>query len=171
MSSLNELQKICRRSPSNCIDLAKKIKKALEEHQLTQNALAIKLGIKRSTLANYLRLLTLPDDIQEALIQGVISMGHAKAILSAPSVEHQRSMVEQILKKGLSVRESEKVAIHKISDKMGDFQLFVNPMIEELQRKLGTRVTLTDKGVQGQLLIDYYDWEDLDRLLSLLLTS
>ena len=78
-------------------------------------------------------------------------------------------MVAQIVKKGLSVRESEKVAINKISDKMENFELFVNPIIEELQRKLGTRITLVDKGGQGQLLIDYYDWEDLDRLLSLLM--
>lgn len=168
MSSINELQILCRPSQCNCIELAKRLKIALKELDLTQHELAMRVGIKRSTLTNYLRLLTLPEDIQEALIQGAISMGHAKAILSASSEKDQRLMVENILRKGMSVRESEKAVVNKIPENNDDFHLFLKPLIEELQRKLGTRVAIADHDGKGQIMIDYYDWEDLDRLLAML---
>lgn len=97
-----------QRQDLNAIEIALGMQRLLEECNLTQDALSEKVGKKRSSVANYLRLLKLPNEVQLALKEGLISMGHAKAIAGAP-VEEQVRLVKKCLKKGLSVRQTEEL--------------------------------------------------------------
>ena len=90
------------------LDLARGIKKLMEDFNLTQEEVARRVGKKRSTIANLLRLFDLPPSIQDLLQEGKITLGHAKALLSAESQERQEELVEEILTHSLSVREVEK---------------------------------------------------------------
>lgn len=97
-----------QRQDLNAIEIALGMQRLLEECNLTQDALSEKVGKKRSSVANYLRLLKLPNEVQLALKEGLISMGHAKAIAGAPAEEQVR-LVKKCLKKGLSVRQTEEL--------------------------------------------------------------
>ena len=95
-----------QRQDLNAIEIALSLQRLVEECGLTQDALAEKVGMKRSTLSNYMRLLKLPNEVQLALKEGVISMGHAKAIAGAES-KKQTSLLRKCVKKDLSVRQME----------------------------------------------------------------
>ena len=95
-----------QRQDLNAIEIALGMQRLLEECNLTQDALSEKVGKKRSSVANYLRLLKLPNEVQLALKEGLISMGHAKAIAGAPEEEQVR-LLKKCIKKGLSVRQIE----------------------------------------------------------------
>lgn len=120
----------------------------------TQDTIAKRLGIKRSTIANFLRLLSLPPTIKEALTSGRITMGHAKALLAAPNPE---ALLMDLLAHKWSVRQTEKAA--SASEK----ESCLTAAAENLQEKLGTRVQIT----KDQIVIDYYGFDDLTRLLNL----
>lgn len=160
----------------NPIEIAKALRKLGEEFGLNQEELAQRVGKKRSTVTNYLRLLSLPSQIQESVSAGLISMGHAKAILSLTEENKQKLLHEWIFRDRLSVRETEAKA-QQISNSKSMLLKPRPPSEEEphlkaleraIQDKLGTKVTLTGKGLEGQIIIDYYGLDDLDRLLSLL---
>ena len=95
-----------QRQDLNAIEIALSLQRLVEECGLTQDALAEKVGMKRSTISNYMRLLKLPNEVQLALKEGVISMGHAKAIAGAES-KKQTSLLRKCVKKDLSVRQME----------------------------------------------------------------
>lgn len=96
-----------QRRDLNAIETALGFQRLMDECSLTQETMADKVGKKRSTITNFLRLLKLPAEIQVNIRDGNISMGHAKAILSLPDPEARTSLCEQIIKKGLSVRQAE----------------------------------------------------------------
>lgn len=98
-----------QRQDLNAIEIALGMQRLIDECHLTQDALSEKVGKKRSTVANYMRLLKLPDEVQFALKEGLISMGHAKAIAGAPE-EHQIKILKRCIKRGLSVRQTEEQA-------------------------------------------------------------
>ena len=100
-----------QRQDLNAIEIALGMQRLIEECNLTQDALSEKVGKKRSTVSNYMRLLKLPDEVQLALKEGLISMGHAKAIAGAPQ-ELQLRTLKKILKKSLSVRQAEELGTH-----------------------------------------------------------
>ena len=103
-----------QRQDLNAIEIALGMQRLIEECNLTQDALSEKVGKKRSTVSNYMRLLKLPDEVQLALKEGLISMGHAKAIAGAPQ-ELQLRTLKKILKKSLSVRQAEElVRTHQV---------------------------------------------------------
>lgn len=158
----------------NPIEVAKALSSLMQEFSLSQDDLARRIGKKRSTVANYLRLLALPRDIQNTVSKGDISMGHAKAILSLDTIEKQFLLHELILRDDLSVRETEEAAL-RISEKAkkkvltytnGDF--YLNQLAEKMQQKLGTKVIIQGRGKRGRIFIDYYSLDDLDRLLGVL---
>lgn len=97
-----------QRQDLNAIEIALGMQRLLDECNLTQDALSEKVGKKRSSVANYLRLLKLPNEVQLALKEGLISMGHAKAIAGAPDEEQVR-LLKKCIKKGLSVRQTEEL--------------------------------------------------------------
>ncbi|NGX58100.1 MAG: putative chromosome-partitioning protein ParB [Chlamydiae bacterium] len=147
----------------------------LKQFGLTQDDLAKRMGKKRSTIANYLRLLDLPIHVQQKLEQSEISMGHAKAILSIERKEDQESLCKLIISKGLSVRESENRANEETAPPPTQMippkverDIHLDHVVEKFQQKLGTRVTAQGSSEKGKLCIDYYSLEDLERLMGIM---
>lgn len=98
-----------QREDLNAMEVALSLQRLIDECSLTQDMLSERVGKRRSTIANYMRLLRMPAEIQLAIREGVISMGHAKAIASAPE-QHQTALLRKCVKKGLSVRQTEEEA-------------------------------------------------------------
>lgn len=158
----------------NPIEIAKALKSLLEEFNLQHDELATRVGKKRSTVGNYLRLLSLPKNIQDAVSANTISMGHAKAILSLNTFEKQILLFELTMRDDLSVREAEEAAL-RISQKAkkntlayANRDFFLEQISEKLAQSLGTKVTILGKGKKGRIYIDYYNLDDLDRLIAIL---
>jgi ParB family transcriptional regulator, chromosome partitioning protein len=157
----------------NPLEIARALKRLMVEFGLTQDLLAQQLGKKRSTLANYLRLLSLPPVIQESIARDFITMGHAKAILALDQEEKQMLLHEIILRDNLNVREAEQAA-QRIGEKAKKQQLsyvprdfYLEQLADKIREKLGTQVSIQAKGKKGRICIDYYSLDDLDRLLVL----
>jgi ParB family transcriptional regulator, chromosome partitioning protein len=157
----------------NPVEIAKALRSLIDQFGYQHEELALRIGKKRSTVANYLRLLSLPRNIQESVSSTQITMGHAKAILSLDGFEKQNLLHELILRDDLTVREAEESAL-RISQKVKkqalpyinrDFHL--EQLAEKLQQKLGTKVLIQGRGKKGRIFIDYYSLDDLERLLSL----
>ncbi len=159
----------------NPLEIAKAMRELIGQFGFQQDELAVRLGKKRSTVANYLRLLSLPKDIQDSVSNGSISMGHAKAILSLEGFEKQNLLHEIVLRDQLTVRETEEAALRlaektkrpPVVDKNRDF--FIEHLCEKMQRRLGTKVSIQalHGSKRGKIVIDYYNLDDLDRLLAL----
>lgn len=151
------------------MEMAEAFQKLISVFRMTQEEVAQKVGKKRSTVANYLRLLALPESIQEALSKKNISMGHAKAILSLDSPELQCLLTESIAENQLTVREAEKQS-HKLNRKKkkkgGDPHL--EEISVELQSRFGTKVEIKGARRGGKITLHYYSLEDLERLIELL---
>lgn len=159
-----------QREDLNPMDEAKAYKRLTTEFNLSQDDVATKVGKDRTTVANSIRLLNLPEDIQMKIESGEISVGHAKVILGLESVTEQRSVVEKIIKSGLSVRETERAVtnikeppVHKRKMAYKDHQII--ELEEHIQRVLGTKVTICQGKKKGKIEIEYYSQEDLERLL------
>ena len=128
-----------QRQDLNAIEVALGMRRLIEECGLTQEAMAEKVGKKRSTVANYMRLLSLPEEVQLALKEGLISMGHAKAIAGIDS-ENQLKALKKCLKRGLSVRQAEALA-QKLAEKPSEaaseeeeYPESYNRLVEALER-------------------------------------
>ncbi|HAV11489.1 MAG TPA: chromosome partitioning protein ParB [Candidatus Moranbacteria bacterium] len=171
----NELQKLelaiienVQRHDLNAIEEAKSYKKLMEEYQMSQEEVADKMGKSRSLVANKVRLLGLPVEIQRALIETKITEGHAKAILSLDNPEKQRALFDLILKGNLTVRQTEEktkevsVRSHK---RVSNIDPEVKELEEKLVERLGTKVKVAKSGDGGKIVIEYYSKEDLDSLL------
>lgn len=157
----------------NPIEIAKALKQLFLQFHYSQDELAKRIGKKRSTVANYLRLLSLPSKIQQSVSDGNMSMGHAKAILSIEDEHKQYLLHDKILEKNLTVRETERLALEfedkepkKIKKNCGD--IFLQSLTSTLEMHLGTKVQLSGKGEKGKLVIDYYSLSDLERLLEII---
>jgi ParB family transcriptional regulator, chromosome partitioning protein len=153
------------------IELADAFKKLIEVFRMSQEEVAEKVGKKRSTVANYLRLLTLPEKIKHSISSGEISMGHAKAILSLGSPIEQLHLSEHILANKMNVREAERE-----SRKLQNGQkrastkrdIHVEELEEKLQRSLGTQVQIDHTKKGGRITLHYCSMDDLERLLGCL---
>jgi len=173
LSAESALIENIQRVDLNPIEISKALKLLSLEFSLNQDELAKRVGKKRSTIANYLRLMTLPQSIQDSISANLISMGHAKAILSLSNIEKQNLLHELILRDSLSVREAE-TAAQRIAEKAKKQKLvyvsrdfYLEQLAEKIQKKLGTKVFIQGKGKRGRIAIDYYNLDDLDRLLRL----
>ncbi len=164
-----------QRENLNPIEEAAGYKMLCDEFDLSHDEIAKKVGKERSTITNFLRLLKLPEKVQEALLEGKISMGHARTILSLEDEEAKINFLNQILNANLSVRKTESLA--KGIKKTGkSFKLdsklenpFLRSIIEELQQVFGTRVKiLQKKDSKGKLIIDFYSTQDLNRILGII---
>lgn len=154
----------------NPLEIAQGLKNLMEEFRYSQEELATKVGKKRSTVANYLRLLTMPIAIQASLKEEVITMGHAKAILSLEHIDQQMALHEWILRSSLSVRSAEEAA-KKLSEKKLRVKppiqddIFLKSLESDLSLRLQTRVVIQESGGKGTLSLHFYTLDDLDRLL------
>lgn len=158
-----------QRHDLNPIEEAKAYLRLAEEFGLPQEEVAKKMGKSRSTVANTLRLLTLPVEIQRAVIEGKLSEGHAKALLAIDNPEKQRALFELIIKEELTVRETEEraraVAVRSHVRTTREASPEVLAKEEWLTEQLGTKVKIQAKGKGGKILIEYYSPEELNTIL------
>ncbi|MBI2439306.1 MAG: ParB/RepB/Spo0J family partition protein [Candidatus Moranbacteria bacterium] len=152
----------------NPIEEAKAYLRLLDEFGMQQDAVAKKMGKSRSTIANTLRLLHLPVEIQRAVMEGKISEGHARALLAIENPEKQRAIFDLIIKEELTVRETE-LKVRSVSVKPHvRSSVVISPEIveraEQLTQILGTKVKISPSGKGGKLIVEYYSSEDLDNL-------
>ncbi len=164
-----------QREDLNPIEEAGAYRRLIEEHGLTQEELAARVGKDRSTVANALRLLRLPEPIQRAVVSGELSMGHARALLAIHDEGDLRKAAEKVIAEALSVRAVESL-VQRLKSKRqpqrrrdghGGAQL--RHLVEKLQRKLSVKVQLKDKGGSGTLEIRYGSLAELDRVLAAIL--
>jgi ParB family transcriptional regulator, chromosome partitioning protein len=170
-----------QREDLNSIEEAKAYLSLMNTLDLSQEAVAVKVGKKRSTIANSLRLLKLPEDMQESLIKAEITAGHARSILSILNPSDMRILFSRILTTGLSVRESEQQAaelnngIRKTSAASTKAVKHPDPEIRRIEQKfldvLGTKVTVKGGLKKGKIEIDYYSLDDLERIYDLLVSE
>jgi len=168
------------RSDLNPIEEAIAYKQLMDSAGLSQDEAAERVGKNRSTVANALRLLKLPARMREALEEGALSAGHARAILSLSKAADQEILFGEISKKNLSVREAEKRAAAlnaeraaegkgaKPAGKSSKREPNLKAMEEKFIRTLGTKVTINGTLKKGRIEIEYYSMDDLDRLYGLL---
>jgi ParB family chromosome partitioning protein len=155
------------------IEVAKGYNRLIKEFGLTQDSIAEDVGKERSSIANALRLLRLPENIKELISQNLISVGHAKVLLGVADEAQLETICKQIVNKSLSVRETERLIeryrtkpVHKRLRVKKEPQLsFIE---DELKRKLGTSVTIWQGAKTGKIIIEYYSKDDLERIIDLL---
>jgi len=157
-----------QREDLNPIEEATAYKIILDREQITQENLSERIGKSRSYIANMVRLLDLPDEVQEHVSRGTISVGQAKAVLSLSDAGAMEKLVSRILDEQLTVRDVEKLA-RKESVPRGTSRRAKDPHIDEIEERLrtrlGTKVTVDYRGGKGYLRIEFYSEDDLERIL------
>jgi ParB family chromosome partitioning protein len=163
-----------QREDLNAIEISLGMQRLIEECGLTQEALAERLGKKRSTVANYLRLLNLPEEIQFAIKGGIISMGHAKAIASAESKAKQLSLLKRCIKSSLSVRQLEelvrlssekktKVSTSTIDE---EYPESYGRLVEYLEKFFSQDIAIKrGKSGGGKIVIDFANDSDIEKFV------
>lgn len=150
------------------LEEANSYSKLSQEFGLNQEEIALKVGKSRSAVANKLRLLQLPVEIQKALREEKITEGHAKAILAIPDPEKQKALFELILKNNLTVRQTESKT-REISIRPHKRIVSQDPEFKEIEeklvRKLGTKIKLSKSGQGGKIIIEFYSREELNSLV------
>ena len=160
------------RKDLNAVEEALAYKRLLEEAESTQDSLAKRLGKDRSSIANLLRLLNLPLSIQKDLIDGRLSMGHARVLVGIGDPEEQKGLRDAVIKKGLSVRQTETLAKKRrgprnLKNKQSELDYYVQSLADKLKLSLGTKVEIKKKGREGRIVVYFYSDEELERLLDL----
>jgi ParB family chromosome partitioning protein len=160
-----------QRSDLNPVEEAKGYARLLDEFGLTQEDIAAAIGKDRVTIANLLRILSLPEEILQALREEKISLGHAKVFLSASDRAQQLALFQAAISNGLSVRAIEAKAATLSPGKRRRAKRF-DPQLKQLEdairQALGTKVVLTSRAKGGRITIDYFSPDDLARILQLL---
>jgi len=158
------------------IEFSEALDRLVKEHGYTQDTLAQRVGKDRSTIANALRLLRLPKPVRERVVSGELSEGHARALLGAPTDDALIDLADKVVKGHLSVRQTESLvrgAKQKQGGKAAPKAKSVNvrDMESRLERRLGTKVELRDRDDKGEIVVRYTSWDELDRILSMILGS
>jgi ParB family chromosome partitioning protein len=165
-----------QREQLNPLEIAMGYQRLMEECSYTQGEVAERVGKNRSTVTNMMRLLQLPDFLQAALRDEKISTGHARALISVEKESDQKDILKKILNKSLSVRQTEKV-VRALSTKDDQSERqkskktdspFLNQIEKQLRNNLSTKVNIRQKGDGGEIRIEYYSNDDLERLLEIL---
>jgi ParB family chromosome partitioning protein len=170
-----------QRKDLNPIEEARAYEELLDRMKLTQGDVATRVGRDRSSIANSLRLLKLPKKIQGHLSAGLLSVGHAKAIMALPGAETQIRVADAVVAKLLSVRETEALVAEQMgrtevrpvrgARPRGEGDHNVSAAAEKLCRALATRVRIVKRGGRGKIEIEFYSDGELDRLYSFLMTA
>lgn len=164
-----------QREDLNPIEESEAYSRLMTEFNLKQNEVAKRVGKSRSAVANCLRLRQLPDAIKTQILDGTLSMGHARALLGVDTTAQQNSASRMVVSKRLSVRETERLVRRMKSQKKahkeplkGVEEIYISDLADELSQHLGTRVQIKRKGRKGKVEIEFYNDDDLDRLIRLL---
>ena len=169
-----------QREDLNPIEEAEAFKRLTEEFHISQGELSTRVGKDRTTITNAMRLLKLPPEVKNQLLQNRITSGHARAILSLETREKQKELCNLIIKRGLSVREAEALAKRwskrktrgtGSDQKREELGSQMNSLQDSLRNHLGTRVRITQDGKKGKIEIEYYSHEDLERIVELILAK
>ena len=161
-----------QRQDLNAIEIALGMQRLIDECHLTQDALSEKVGKKRSSVSNYLRLLKLPDEVQVALKEGLISMGHAKAIAGPPE-EQQLRVLKRCIKKGLSVRQVEEL-VRTLAEAQAkpapeteeEYPESYSRLVEQLENYFSEDISIKrSKNGGGKIVIGFNDDRDIERFI------
>jgi len=168
-----------QREDLNPIELAEAYARLIKEHAYTQETLAERVGKDRTTVANALRLLKLPDRVRQKVVSGELTEGHARALLGAPDEKSLEELSDKVLRGKLSVRATEELVRKARAKKQGEKpgekaaaatkSAGIKDLEGRLTRALGTVVEVRDRGNQGEIVIPYKDLDALDRLLDKIL--
>ncbi len=167
-----------QRQDLNPIETAEALERLQAHYQMTQERLSTSVGMSRPALANTLRLLQLGEKLQNHVRDGILSQGHARALLALPDEETRERCADYIIEKELSVRNTEKLIRRLLKEPkarpaaaddsvLQQRRLEIARVEERLAQALGTRVNLTDRGGRGRIVVEYYSLEDLDRILEI----
>lgn len=165
-----------QREDLNPMEEAEALNQMITNYGLTQEEVSKSVGKSRPYITNALRLLKLPPDIQEMVVQGELTNGHARAILGVKEEKRQHYLANRVFKEGLSVRETEAL-VNKENEgpvkrvaKARSKNREITDMEEELKTALGTKVAINHGARRGKIEIEYYSREELERLLEMLLS-
>lgn len=162
-----------QRQNLNPMEEARAYARLNKEFGLTQEKVAEQVGKDRSTVANLLRLLTLPKAVQEMVEVGGLTLGHAKVILGIQNSVAQVDLAKRIVSGGMSVRQAEKLSSKKTSQpsktRNGKGDLPLRHLESQLREKLATKVVINNAGKGGSIAISYYSAEDLNRIVEVIL--
>jgi len=164
-----------QREDLNAIERAQGFRAMIQSLSLTQEQVAERVGIHRASVANHLRLLELPGPVQEAVSKGLLSMGHAKAILVLAGSQAQLEAMERAVREGLSVRQLESLgrehkpttdtASRASTKSITPHQPWIAQLEGRLRESLGTRVSIQNsRNYKGRIVIEYFDRAGLERL-------
>jgi ParB family chromosome partitioning protein len=162
-----------QREDLNAMEISLSYKRMMDELELTQEQVAENMGKDRSTVTNYIRLLKLPPDIQVAVRNGEVSMGHARALVNVDTVDRQLYIFNEIKNKGLSVRQTESLVRNLYKQGAGVKKTAKSSMPQGFQKiednlasHFGTRVKLkSSRNGSGQITIEYYSLDELNGIL------
>lgn len=165
-----------QREDLNPIEEAEGFQKLMDEFGLTQEQLSQKLGKSRPAIANSLRLLNLPDEIKGYLIEGKMSSGHARALLSTDKKEVQLAAAQRIIEEGMSVRQIEAFiaqiqkspTVKKKSQHDQEMERYLASLENNLSSMLGTKVKIHNNKNKGKIEIQYYSNDDFERIMRMI---
>jgi len=165
-----------QRKDLNVLEEAEAYQSLINRYDYTQEDVSKRLGKNRTVITNALRLLKLSESIKKDLLKEKISMGHARAYLGVDSSPLQQEVHKKVLKKGLSVRQTENLikklktdSLEKKTKKIPGTEEIQNEfLVNELQKMFSTKVNITKRGKKGQIIIEYYSEEDLNRIYDVL---
>ena len=163
-----------QREDFNPLEEAEAYHRLITEFDLTQDQAAMRVGKSRSAVANFLRLRQLPDQIKANILDDTLSMGHARALLGAEAPSQQIEAWRAVISKGLSVRETENL-IKKLkagkkkskASQSSSEDIYFSDLADNLSSYFGTKVQIKKSGQKGKVEIEFYNNDDLDRLMSL----
>jgi len=167
-----------QRENLNPIEEAEAYHRLITQLNLTQDQASARVGKSRSAVANFLRLRQLPEQIKTSIIDGTLSMGHARALLGTESSAQQLAAWRAVITKALSVRETENLVRRMKAEKKkpkaaGDRseQIYLARLAEDLSRHFGTKILIKKDGQKGKVEIEFYNNDDLERLINRLKQS
>ena len=153
------------------MEAASAYQRLADEFHLKQDDIAVQVGKDRATVANYLRLLKLPDEVRGNVASGALSMGHARAIVALSTESDQRRLARDVVSRGLSVRETEALVKREIGAQRGDEKppppkkdVHTRAAEEQLRISLGTPVEIKRKGKGGTIAISFTSENEFQRL-------
>jgi ParB family chromosome partitioning protein len=160
-----------QRQDLNSIEEAVAYKSLIEEHDMTQEKIAERIGKSRSAIANTMRLLNLSETIRKMIVEGKITAGHARPLLAIEDKKRQMEIAQKIVEQQLNVRDVEKLAAQKDQQEpkrevKKDVEII--ELEERLKKALATKVNIIHQKSKGKIEIEYYSNDDLDRILELL---
>lgn len=169
-----------QRQDLNAVEKASAIRRMIDELELTQEQAGARLGLGRSTVANFLRLLELPEEVRQMVSRETLSAGHARALLPLEDPEKQEQVARKVVARGLSVRQTEEMVaglkeqgprpVDRGSRRGGRSgpSAQVKQLQEELQESLGTRVTIRHTGKKGRIIIHFRGHDEFERLFDVI---